>query len=188
MSDMKEITLNRQQLYDLVWTESVLSLSKKYSISDVGLRKKCKSLDIPLPDLGYWAKLKFGKKVIQRRPLGHFDGDQTVTLKVRDESDLTQGIRETRYALVKEIEADSSINLIVPEKLTNPDKLIISVKDDLYKSKVLKKEEGIVYSSQEVLNINVSPNNIGRALRIMDTLIKALKQRGHVIIVEKDQT
>lgn len=185
---MKEITLNRQQLYDLVWAESVLSLSKKYAISDVGLRKKCKSLEIPLPDLGYWAKIKYGKKVIPRRPLKPFNGDQTVTLKLREENDTYDKTKESRFALVKEIEADTSVNLTVPEKLTNPDKLIISVKDDLYKSKVLKKEEGIVYSSQGVLDINVSPTNIGRALRIMDTLIKALKNRGHDVIVDKGQT
>jgi len=185
---MKEVKLTRQELYDLVWTESMLALSKKYAISDVGLRKKCKLLDVPLPGLGYWAKLKFGKKVIQRRLLKHFDGDQIITLKLRDESDVTKETKETRFALVKQIEADSSLNLIVPEKLTNPDKLIISVKDDLYKSKVLKKEEGIVYSSQRVLNINVSPTNIGRALRLMDTLIKALKQRGHNVIIENGKT
>jgi len=53
---MKEVKFTRQELYDLVWTESMLTLAKKYDISDVGLRKKCNKLEIPIPNAGYWAK------------------------------------------------------------------------------------------------------------------------------------
>lgn len=31
---MESITLTREELYNLVWTESMLALSKKYNISD----------------------------------------------------------------------------------------------------------------------------------------------------------
>ena len=58
---MKEVTMTRQDLYDLVWKESMLALSKKYVISGTGLKKKCRALKIPVPEMGYWAKLKFGK-------------------------------------------------------------------------------------------------------------------------------
>lgn len=69
---MKEITITREELYDLVWTESMLALSKKYAISDVGLRKKCLSLKIPVPNAGYWAKVKFGKKSYKKDPTSSF--------------------------------------------------------------------------------------------------------------------
>ena len=36
-------------MYDLVWSEPMLSLSKKYNISDVGLRKTCIRMSIPMP-------------------------------------------------------------------------------------------------------------------------------------------
>lgn len=58
----------RQQLYDLVWSESKSQLSKRLGISDVGLSKVCKKANIPTPGLGYWAKLDAGKNVI-RPPL-----------------------------------------------------------------------------------------------------------------------
>jgi len=77
---MKQVKFTRQELYDLVWSESMLSHAKKYAISDVGLRKKCRNLEIPLPNNGYWAKVQYGKKVIERRPLGEFKGEQTVVL------------------------------------------------------------------------------------------------------------
>jgi hypothetical protein len=83
---------------------------------------------------------------------------------------------------------DDSINLKVPEKLSDPDKLIIAAKEDLLKSKVWKKNEGIVFHSQGKLNINVSPKGMDRALRFMDTLIKALRQRGHDFKIEDGQT
>ena len=53
---MKDVIITRQELYDLVWTKSMLALSKKYAISDVGLRKKCMSLKIPVPNVVYGQK------------------------------------------------------------------------------------------------------------------------------------
>lgn len=45
-------------------------------MSDNGLRKICQKLGVPLPPLGYWAKLRAGQKV-KRAPLPRHDG-QTV--------------------------------------------------------------------------------------------------------------
>jgi hypothetical protein len=44
------------------------TLAAQYSISDVGLSKACRRYDIPVPERGYWAKPRAGKKV-HRRPL-----------------------------------------------------------------------------------------------------------------------
>ena len=38
-------------------------LAKDFEMSDVGLKKICKAAYVPTPPLGYWAKLKNGKKV-----------------------------------------------------------------------------------------------------------------------------
>jgi hypothetical protein len=177
------VKLTREELYDLVWSESMLSLSKKYAISDVGLRKKCKKMEIPLPDLGYWACVQFGKKTPARKPLKKYSGDQYVFLKLREEGDHGKNPDLKSIAVLQEeILNDPKVNLKVPDKLTNPDPIIISVKDDLYKKNVWKNDEGIVNSSYGILSINVSPKNFSRALRIMDTLIKGLKNRGHELI------
>ena len=182
---MKEVKMTRQDLYDLVWKESMLSLSKKYSISGTGLKKKCKVLDIPVPEMGYWAKLQFGKTGGRKTPLPAFDGDQTVTLYLREEND---PMNESRNEILKQLESDESLKITVPEKLVNPDKLIAAVKDDIFKRRVWNKNEDIVYNSSGYLNIRVSPKNIHRALLIMDTLIKVLKQRGHSVTIEYNTT
>ncbi len=41
----------------------VTEVAKRYQVSDVAIHKVCKSLDIPTPPLGYWAKLRAGKPV-----------------------------------------------------------------------------------------------------------------------------
>lgn len=62
-SNASKSPYDRETLYKEVWGESVTKVAQKYHISDNGLRKVCKAMDIPLPDRGYWAKLKAGKAV-----------------------------------------------------------------------------------------------------------------------------
>lgn len=59
----KTTTFERQQLFDEVWATPVTKLANGYGLSDVGLRKICKTLDVPLPPRGYWAKLSAGKTI-----------------------------------------------------------------------------------------------------------------------------
>ena len=54
---METIKLTRQQLYDLVWTKPMYELCQQFGLSDNGLRKNCKKLNIPIPYIGYWSKL-----------------------------------------------------------------------------------------------------------------------------------
>lgn len=62
------ITFQRSALYDEVWTEPLTKLGKKYGLSDNGLRKVCKAMNIPLPQAGHWARLAAGQ-VVPRTPL-----------------------------------------------------------------------------------------------------------------------
>lgn len=54
---------DRETLYKEVWAMPVTEVAKRYHVSDVALHKVCKSLDIPTPPQGYWAKLRAGKPV-----------------------------------------------------------------------------------------------------------------------------
>jgi hypothetical protein len=56
---------NRVELYNEVWDQPLVKLSRKYGISDVRLGKVCRKLKIPHPGRGYWAKRKAGKPVGQ---------------------------------------------------------------------------------------------------------------------------
>ena len=54
---------HRETLYQEVWSMPVTEVAKRYKVSDVAIHKVCKSLDIPTPPQGYWAKLRAGKPV-----------------------------------------------------------------------------------------------------------------------------
>jgi hypothetical protein len=56
--------LSRKALYDLVWSEPLRTLSARFAISDVALKKTCAKAGIPTPERGYWAKKESGKKTL----------------------------------------------------------------------------------------------------------------------------
>lgn len=67
----------RQQLYELVWSEPISVVAKRVGISDVGLRKNCVAMNIPVPERGYWARKRAGQAVcraiLPERELGQAD-------------------------------------------------------------------------------------------------------------------
>ena len=57
--------LTRKALYDLVWSEPMKTLSARFEISDVALKKTCARAGLPTPERGYWAKKDAGKETFQ---------------------------------------------------------------------------------------------------------------------------
>nr|WP_312579313.1 hypothetical protein [Sedimentibacter sp.] len=64
---------NREKLYEEVWEKPVVQVAVAYGVSDVMMHKICKSLDIPVPPRGYWARLRAGEK-IKKLPLPAREG------------------------------------------------------------------------------------------------------------------
>jgi hypothetical protein len=105
---MEQITLTRTELYDLVWKEPMLLLSKRFTISDTGLRKTCKRLNFPIPQQGHWQKIKFGKKPGQLK-LPKEDGvNNIVTLAIRDQEAEAKNQGPTFNSIRDQLKADSS--------------------------------------------------------------------------------
>ena len=63
LREVQSSMYNRETLYREVWQDPVTEVAKRYGLSDNGLRKICKKLSVPLPQAGYWAKLRAGKPV-----------------------------------------------------------------------------------------------------------------------------
>ncbi|SHN32928.1 hypothetical protein [Mucilaginibacter sp. OK098] len=177
---MEKISLSRRQLYDLIWSEPLLMLAKKYNISDVGLRKMCVRLNIPLPEIGYWNKVKAGKKVTIKPFIEQKTGEQSVSLALRDKSlpEDELGI-SPELALQRKIEADPTLKLGVPTELTDPDPLILPAQRALSKVPKDYRDGDLLFSGSDALDIRVSITQVNRALLLMDTFIKVMQQRGH---------
>jgi hypothetical protein len=58
----KSIQTTRAELYRLIWTEPMQQAAKRFHLSDVGLAKRCRRRNIPVPPRGYWARRQSGKK------------------------------------------------------------------------------------------------------------------------------
>ena len=56
----------REELYQKVWEKPISEAAKDEHIADATFRNRCKKLEVPIPDRGYWAKLKAGKHVYKK--------------------------------------------------------------------------------------------------------------------------
>lgn len=112
----------REQLYADVWAEPMTAVAKKYNLSDNGVRKKCKSLNIPIPPFGYWAKKKAGKEVAERPPLPPYNA---ILLDKEDGENISDGVTTKKIGSLelldlKEMQIEQvselhGLDLIAPE-------------------------------------------------------------------------
>ena len=70
---MEKVNFKRQHLYDLLWSTPLAAIVKKYCITNSDLHKLCQTMNIPLPENGYWSKIQFGKEVkIEHIPKNYY--------------------------------------------------------------------------------------------------------------------
>jgi hypothetical protein len=55
--------INREQLYNQIWSVPMTRLAPQYKLSTYELKKICDYFKIPTPRAGHWSKLSFGKAV-----------------------------------------------------------------------------------------------------------------------------
>lgn len=124
---MEKITCTRQELYDMVWETPLSIIAKKYMISNTGLKKKCKEMNIPVPKMGYWQKIRHGYKVNREKLPEDYSGDNSVKLTEKELKTYKNSRNADLKKLIKEIEAKQELPLKIPSKLTNPDNLIVQL-------------------------------------------------------------
>ena len=173
---MENSTIKRQELYDLVWKESITSLAKKYALTSHGLKSICKNSNIPLPQNGYWSKVKFNKPVVIEKLPEDSSFSQLIELTSSVKEDTISYERSPYTILIQEIENDPNAPVIVSDNLTKPD-ILIQNTQEIYRKQ--KKERFYRDDKVDYVAINVDDANLARALRIMDAFIKLLRYRGH---------
>ena len=173
---METIELTRKQLYDLVWSIPISKLALKYALSNDGIKKICKQFEIPMPQNGFWLKLKYNKKVKIEKLNPVFGGIDKIIMTIREEGNSINVDQTPLTIRTKEIENDPNAPLSVPETITKPDILTIQTKD-YWKGKIkfnsYREDNRIVYP------IRVGKECEKRALLFMDTFTKLLRYRGH---------
>ena len=156
-------------------------MAPKYGISDVGLKKICRALNVPTPPRGYWAQVQNGIKV-SKTPLPKLKIGQPITYTIQKPESLNN-----RATLTQENVSDEARQIIiklkakrplrVPKQLYNPHALILKTKKSLTKAETNK--YGLLEKwNNERLDVRVGPKLLNRALRIMNTILKFYEKHG----------
>ena len=184
---MKKVTFTRTELHQLVWSESLPSLSKKYDCTYNELRKICVDMNIPLPKVGYWQNKSLGKIVIVEPLLTKSTGQGEVTLSLLEEGD-KHSLVVKRFAkvIVDQVKEDL---YEAPIKHSKPEPLVIAAQNSLSKKEASwGRYSGLLSTKRNEFNIRVAPQNVARALGFADTLIKVLKGKSYDIKFQNDDT
>lgn len=169
------------ELYDLIWSKPMTQLVKEIECSYSDLNKICKTHNIPTPKNGHWMKIKYGKDS-PKVPLPSGDNNKVV-LDQNYSKVVGTDLKSDYHLIRRDIANDSNVNLVVPQKLGNPDPIIknskkivtgkLNARQEYYKKMDSKNEEYFIPQ--------VSKELLPRAFRILDTIFKALRKRGHTL-------
>lgn len=201
------IDFERDSLYSEVSTTPISALAKKYGLSDVGLRKVCVRLDIPLPGRGHWQKLAAGKTSLMP-PLPPSKGLTRVQCNPI-EAVLTPGPAKAEWLDARlSFEKDPANRITVSPALDAPTTLVRQTKkaadkrvsqidhsrilnfvrgkksDDWLAARLPASPEWDIYCKKGLIEfggahlpMRVSMQGVERALRIWNALITAAKIR-----------
>jgi len=186
---MEQVTLTRKELYDLVWTEPISKLAPRFGVSDVTVAKTCRRHGIPRPSRGYWQKKRFGKKVRRTplRPLRPTDPESLETMTLGpSRSARLEAMATGPVADQIRFEADPKNKIVVPERLGRSHPLVRQTRE---RKRAFRRDDGwdAVRRMPPGLNVSVERSSFGRALRILNALIKALEKRGYTVSVTRGE-
>lgn len=175
------ITLSLKDLYDLVWSEPMTKLADKFGLSDVGLKKKCRRLNIPVPPRGYWARKQAGQTLpVTPLPKGlPVDTVITIYRNPMHGTNLPRPKAKRTRAIEKQI-AQS-----VQSTTSHP---LIEQTRRILQSKTPNRDGIVKRPNSFCLDINVSADALERALAITNSVMKALETLGHEIVITEEGT
>jgi hypothetical protein len=176
-----QIRISREELYEKVWTSPLRKLAPEFGLSDVGLAKLCKRHAIPLPGLGYWTRVQFGKGP-KRIPLPPLEKSIKNQLEI-----VIQPTPANR--IIKDLNSESKadtirIQLSDNEPLSHP----FAIRTQKLLSHATKNERGLLVPKNGfVSHISVSDSALPRALRILSGLLRVLEERNFTVTWAKDE-
>ncbi|MCR6665753.1 MAG: hypothetical protein NVV69_07035 [Methyloversatilis sp.] len=179
-----EKPVDRETLYNEVWTEPMVVVAPRYGLSDVGLAKICRSLAIPIPSRGYWAKVKAGR-IMRRVPLPELKSSGSVpTGLVKLPMEQLTG-RETASKTAARVRKDTA-SLPLPEDASAPHPLVLAASRRLRRRDGWPEDPPLRSAPKEVLHLSVTIGTLDRALAIADSLVKVLIKHGFAFEIDAE--
>lgn len=191
--------VTRSQLYAMVWSKPMTRLAKEFDISDVGLAKACRKNDIPLPPRGYWAKLEAGQEM-KATPLPKPENDPQIEFGERAPASKAFYAEKREREIEEKHLIDTLPPIPVPLTLENPHRLTKATKkyfeevaaklakadkrkryprwNEHYEPPPLGQHGRYTCPADRGFDVTLSLEHLDRALRFLDTLVKALETQG----------
>lgn len=173
-SERQHVELTREELYDLVWSDPMRDLAKRFHLSDVGLKKICTKHRIPVPGRGHWQKLRAGKNS-RRIPLPAVKNAAAIHFSRQPppvQPDQEQTLPDPALEAEKAFPA-----VVVAEALSRPHPLTIAMRQDLKGRK--PDDYGAIHCIEpESFSARIHPGSTARLLRIVDAIVKGFSRRG----------
>lgn len=181
----QSMTFEREKLYEEVWTEPMVSVARRYKISDVGLRKICVKLAIPVPPRGYWAKLEAGQK-IPPTPLGKSNVPATFVRSVHIE--VVDEVLERRVLDARTSHPEISVQELEYEFLPDSSLRTKEAKQIATALKKVKAVDGaFAISGWAWADISVSEVAQERTLFLLDRFVYVIRAMGGIFDIEHAQ-
>ncbi len=180
------IFINREQLYHQVWKIPMTKLAPLYNLSNYELKKICDRFLIPTPKAGYWSKLSFGKsedivplpKWKNCVPCNIKNKKKILTVSLLPKMADIPVVIHKPIKLIELAPKKMDHGIVVKKNLTTPHDLIEKAQKEL---KICSPDNYGRLSTRRAIAINVSRDNVKRALLIMDTIFKWFEKRGYKI-------
>lgn len=180
--EQKKIIIKREELYEQVWSEPMTTLAKEYNLSDVGLAKICKKLNVPKPFPGYWALKAAGKQIsIPKLPTLNDGAFDTYELLIDENKIADQKIVAERIKKIDQSNLLENIDISFREKLTTSDRRILTTKEVLLQRKT---PDHLIKRRNSIFDIVVTKQLLEKSLSIFDILIRALISINQNIIID----
>lgn len=164
---MSEITVSRDDLYKRLWEVPMKQVIDHYDSDYYNLRKFCDKYKVPTPPSGYWKKVELGKELPVRPPLKPYNYEKG-ELRTGFKKQTEQG--RLRQERVRKISSGFE-KFKVPERLNRPHPITKKFYNGDYISRHYNHENAKQYDPP-------FPPGTHRAIRILDTFLRALESKG----------
>ncbi|MDO6605206.1 hypothetical protein [Arenibacter palladensis] len=162
-------------------------LAVQFDISYSRLKNICKKSNIPLPNNGYWQKIKYGKKVVKPDlPKTTTKEEEVLLFRTGIGEKVIPTFKNALQERAYQLQTDPSLNFKVPKKLKQFHSIVLTTKKEMEGTDNSEAETRLYdrHHKEGILHILTDEKTTPRALRFINTLIIVLEQLNGSIMFE----
>ena len=167
---------SREALYQELWTRPIPELLNRYGVCELTFLTTCRRLHLPVPARHLWPRIAAGER-FQPPSLSPWEGRRPPVgpIPLSD----TEMARRMAVKAAAAAAQERQQPITVPDRLLDPHPLVKATATALRQTGNTDRAEGAPPDTLAgALDIRVSRGCLDRALRITDTLLKALALHG----------